>query len=62
MRDAFLCHIALCREKDWVVYDKQPFAGPEEVLKYVARYTHRVAISNNRLLNIDAVSLEGLSR
>jgi Putative transposase len=36
-----------------VVYAKQPFAGPDEVLKYVARYTHRVAISNNRLLDID---------
>ena len=53
MRDAFVRHIAPCREKDWVVYAKQPFAGPEEVLKYVARYTHRVAISNDRLLNID---------
>ena len=53
MRDAFLSHIAPCREKDWVVYAKRPFAGPEEVLKYVARYTHRVAISNNRLLDIN---------
>ena len=35
-----------------MVYAKQPFAGPEQVLKYVARYTHRVAISNDRLLNI----------
>jgi len=53
MRDAFLRHIAPCREKDWVVYAKRPFAGPEEVLKYVARYTHRVAISNDRLLDIN---------
>jgi hypothetical protein len=53
IRDAFLRHIAPCREKDWVVYAKRPFAGPEEVLKYVARYTHRVAISNNRLLDIN---------
>ena len=53
VRDAFLRHIAPIRKKDWVVYAKQPFAGPEQVLKYVARYTHRVAISNNRLLNID---------
>jgi len=53
MRDAFLSHIAPCREKDWVVYAKRPFAGPEEVLKYVARYTHRVAISNDRLLDIN---------
>jgi hypothetical protein len=53
MRDAFLSHIAPCREKDWVVYAKRPFAGPQEVLKYVARYTHRVAISNDRLLDIN---------
>lgn len=53
MRDAFLRHIAPSRTKDWVVYAKPPFAGPEEVLKYVARYTHSVAISNNRLLDIN---------
>ncbi len=38
---------------DWVVYAKAPFAGPEKVLEYLARYTHRVAISNDRLLAID---------
>ena len=38
---------------EWVVYAKRPFAGPEQVLDYVGRYTHRVAISNNRLLDID---------
>ena len=53
MRDAFLRHIAPIRKKDWVVYAKRPFAGPEVVLKYVARYTHRVAISNDRLLDIN---------
>ena len=37
---------------EWVVYAKRPFAGPEQVLDYVGRYTHRVAISNNRLLDI----------
>jgi hypothetical protein len=52
-RNAFLRHIAPTRKKDWVIYAKRPFAGPEEVLKYVARYTHRVAISNDRLLDID---------
>jgi len=52
-RNAFLRHIAPIRKKDWVVYAKPPFAGPEEVLKYVARYTHRVAISNNRLIDIN---------
>lgn len=38
---------------DWVVYAKRPFGGPEQVLKYLARYTHRVAISNHRLLTLD---------
>ena len=52
-RDAFLRHIAPIRKKDWVVYAKRPFAGPEQVLKYVARYIHRVAISNDRLLDIN---------
>jgi hypothetical protein len=52
-RDAFLRHIAPIQKKDWVVYAKRPFAGPEQVLKYVARYTHRIAISNSRLLDID---------
>jgi hypothetical protein len=39
--------------QDWVVYAKRPFGGPEQVLKYLARYTHRVAISNQRLIAID---------
>jgi len=39
---------------DWVVYAKPPFGGPEQVLKYLARYTHRVAISNGRLLDVGA--------
>jgi len=38
--------------KDWVVYAKRPFGGPAQVLKYLARYTHRVAISNRRLLKM----------
>jgi hypothetical protein len=37
--------------KDWVVYAKRPFGGPEHVLHYLARYTHRVAISNHRIVN-----------
>jgi hypothetical protein len=41
------------RKAKWVVYAKRPFAGPEQVLDYVGRYTHRVAISNHRLLDID---------
>src|SRR5260370_37289396 len=46
---------ALCQKADeieWVVYAKRPFGGPEQVLKYLARYTHRVAISNRRLLSM----------
>jgi Putative transposase/Transposase zinc-binding domain len=39
--------------KDWVVYSKPPFGGPEQVLKYLARYTHRVAITNSRLESLD---------
>ena len=39
--------------KDWVVYSKAPFGGPEQVLKYLARYTHRVAISNHRLVKVE---------
>ena len=42
-----------CTRKDWVVYAKPPFGGPAQVLKYLARYTHRVAISNARLLKLD---------
>jgi hypothetical protein len=38
---------------DWVVYAKPPFGGPQQVLKYLARYTHRIAISNSRLLSMD---------
>ena len=53
IRNTFLRYLAPIRKKDWVVYAKRPFAGPEEVLKYVARYTHRIAITNNRLLDIN---------
>ena len=42
---------------EWVVYAKKPFGGPEEVLRYLARYTHRVAISNRRLVSADATSI-----
>ena len=43
--------MAPLRNKDWVVYAKRPFGGPDEVLRYLARYTHRVAISNRRLIS-----------
>ena len=52
-RKAFLRYLAPLRKKEWVVYAKTPFAGPQQVLDYVGRYTHRVAISNNRILNIE---------
>jgi hypothetical protein len=52
-RAAFTLHLAKLKARDWVVYAKAPFAGPEQVLDYVGRYTHRVAISNNRLLDIE---------
>ena len=53
-RKAFLRYLAPLRKKKWVVYAKKPFAGPQQVLDYVGRYTHRVAISNNRILNIES--------
>nr|WP_232468951.1 IS91 family transposase [Croceicoccus marinus] len=52
-RRAFLRHIAPVRKKRWVVYAKPPFAGPQAVLAYLSRYTHRVAISNRRLVAFD---------
>jgi hypothetical protein len=51
---AFRRQLAVSAQTDWVVYAKPPWGGPEQVLKYLARYTHRVAISNRRL-----VALEG---
>ena len=41
------------RSSEWVVYSKPPFGGPEQVLKYLARYTHRVAISNQRIVSLE---------
>ncbi len=52
-RDVFLRHLAPVRQKPWIVYAKAPFTGPEAVLAYLARYTHRVAISNRRLIAFD---------
>jgi hypothetical protein len=52
-RSAFLRHLAPARRAEWVVFSKKPFAGPQQVLAYVGRYTHRIAIANNRLLAID---------
>jgi hypothetical protein len=50
---AFAHWLAPMRQCEWVVYAKRPFAGPEAVLAYLSRYTHRVAISNSRLLSLD---------
>jgi hypothetical protein len=50
---AFSTHLAALRQTEWVVYAKRPFAGPQQVLAYLARYTHRVAIANSRLLDLD---------
>ena len=50
---AFKAYLAPLREIDWVVYAKEPFAGPRQVLRYLSRYTHRIAISNRRLVVAD---------
>src|SRR5208337_3997615 len=50
---AFAAYLAPLRNSKWVIYCKRPFGGPEEVLRYLARYTHRVAISNRRLVSLD---------
>jgi hypothetical protein len=50
---AFKAFLKSCWETDWVVYSKPPFGGPAQVLDYLGRYTHRVAISNNRLLSLE---------
>ena len=47
---AFAKYLAPVRHAEWVVYAKPPFGGPRQVLEYLGRYTHRVAISNNRLI------------
>ena len=49
----FRSYIAPLKQIEWVVYAKPPFAGPQKVIDYVGRYTHRVAISNNRLLDME---------
>jgi hypothetical protein len=50
---AFKAYLRPLREIDWVVYAKEPFAGPRQVLRYLSRYTHRIAISNRRLVSAD---------
>jgi hypothetical protein len=52
-RPAFMRFITTLRRADWVVYAKPPFAGPEQVIAYLGRYTHRVAIANDRLVALE---------
>ena len=54
---AFAAFLAPPRKTRWFVYSKRPFAGPKAVLAYLSRYTHRVAISNRRLIAADATSV-----
>jgi hypothetical protein len=54
---AFKAYLAPLHRTKWFVYSKRPFAGPEQVLAYLSRYTHRVAISNSRLIAADATSV-----
>ena len=55
--DAFAAYLAPLRRSEWVVYSKRPFGGPEAVLAYLSRYTHRVAIANSRLIAADEKSV-----
>ena len=54
---AFAALLAPLRKKRWFVYAKRPFAGPKAVLAYLSRYTHRIAISNSRLIKADAAGV-----
>jgi hypothetical protein len=53
LRDNFLLLLTELADREWVVYAKPPFGGPQQVIEYLGRYTHRVAISNQRLQSID---------
>jgi len=61
-KDAFDAALAPLRRSEWVVYAKRPFAGPAAVLAYLARYTHRVAISNSRLVAFDEAAVASWRR
>jgi hypothetical protein len=54
---AFSALVAQLRQHDWVVYAKRPFAGPRQVLAYLGRYTHRVAIGNHRLVSLSETAV-----
>lgn len=51
-RESFLRFLRKRRRREWVVYCKKPFGGPEQFLNYIGRYTHRVAISNRRITDL----------
>ena len=51
-----------CGSREWVVYAKRPFGGPGQVLKYLARYTHRVALSNSRIADVDGAASPSATR
>ena len=55
---AFAAHLKPLRKRRWFVYAKRPFAGPKAVLAYLSRYTHRVAISNRRLIAADGKTVK----
>jgi hypothetical protein len=55
--EAFDAHLEPLRKAEWVVYAKRPFGGPEAVLAYLSRYTHRIAISNSRLIAFDGANV-----
>jgi hypothetical protein len=54
----FLKLLSVLWDKQWITYAKQPFGGPEQVLEYLGRYTHRVAITNNRIIAIENGSVK----
>ncbi len=56
-RSAFTAYLAPLRKLEWIVYSKRPFGGPEAVLAYLSRYTHRIAISNSRLVTFNHTSV-----
>ena len=58
----FQRRLAASAQTEWVVYAKPPFGGPEQVLKYLARYTHRVAISNRRLIALEGDQVSSAGR
>ena len=61
-RDAFRATLATARGTDWIVYARKPFRGPNSVFRYLSRYTHRIAISDRRILAFDGEQVTFRSR